>query len=201
MGATKSGRGRARNFATVVYLDSAPEEWYEILTELKIPAFVSPYHDKDINPTGEEKKPHFHIMIMFEGVKTTEQAQEVFDKIGGVGLEVVNSLRGYARYLCHLDNPEKTQYNTEEVRSLCGADYISAIGLAIDKYTAIRELMEFVSNNCIYSYAELLEYCAVHRQDWFRRLCDNGTYVIKEYIKSKYWKDNCENITKDDEIE
>ncbi|MGN0539435.1 MAG: replication protein [Candidatus Fimenecus sp.] len=189
-----SGRGRTRNFATVIYLDSAPENWYDILVELKVPAFVSPYHDKDKNPTGEDKKPHFHVMLMFEGVKTKEQAEEMFNKIGGVGCEIVNSLRGYARYLCHLDNPEKTQYNTEEVRSLCGADYISCIGLAIDKYTAIRELMDFVANNCIYSYAELLEYCATHRQDWFSCLCDNGTYVLKEYIKSRYWKDSCDGL-------
>lgn len=195
-----AGRGRTRNFATVIYLDSAPEDWYEKLVELKIPAFVSPYHDKDKNPTGEDKKPHFHVMIMFEGVKTQEQALEAFVQIGGVGLEVVNSVRGYARYLCHLDNPEKEQYSIEEVRSLCGADYLSVIGLAIDKYTAIREMMEFVVNNAVYSYADLLDYCAIHRQDWFRCLCDNGSYVMKEYIKSSYWKATAK-LHKEDEFE
>lgn len=185
-----SGRGRTRNYATVIYLDSAPEDWYERLVECKVPAFVSPYHDNDVNPTGEPKKPHFHVMIMFEGVKTSEQAQEVFDQIGGVGCEIVNSVRGYARYLCHLDNPEKTQYDTEQVRSLCGADYFGVICLPKDKYTAIREIIEFVKNNEIFSYAELLDYCSVHRQDWFICLCDNGTYVVKEYIKSYTWVDD-----------
>lgn len=191
MAEKKSGRGRTRNFATVVYEESAPENWYQELSELKVPAFVSPYHDIDKNPTGEDKKPHYHVMIMFEGVKTTDQAKEIFDKIGGVGCEVVNSLRGYARYLCHLDNPEKAQYKPDDVRCLCGADYITVIGLPTDKYTAIRELMDFVGLNNISSYAELLEYCAANRMDWFRCLCDNGTYVMKEYIKSKYWQNKC----------
>ena len=178
---------RTRNYATVIYPESAPALWRDILSDMLIPAFISPYHDKDINPTGEPKKPHYHVMIMFDSVKTVEQAREVFEKIGGVGCEVVNSLRGYARYLCHLDNPEKAQYSTDEVAMLCGADYISVIGLVTDKYKAIKDIMYFCKENGIFSYSDLLEYCAENRYDWYRVLCDNGTFVIKEYLKSKYW--------------
>ena len=179
---------RVRNFATVVYPESAPENWQEILAEQFIPAFISPLHDKDINPTGEPKKPHYHVMIMYEGKKSDEQAKEVFDKIGGVGCERVASIRGYSRYLCHLDNPEKAQYNPEQVRCLCGADYTATIGLATDKYKAIREMLEYCRDNCIYDYASLLEYASMERYDWFRVLCDCGTVVIKEYLKSKTWR-------------
>lgn len=51
-----TGRGRTRNFGTVVYPESAPENWQTILSELCIPCFISPLHDKDINPDGETKK-------------------------------------------------------------------------------------------------------------------------------------------------
>ena len=92
---TKSrGTGRTRNYATVVYPESAPPDWLAIAGELKIPCFISPLHDKDLNPTGEQKKPHHHVMIMFEGVKTREQVAEIFDQIGGVGVEVIQSVRG-----------------------------------------------------------------------------------------------------------
>lgn len=185
-----NGRGRTRNYATIVYPDSAPENWQEILSDQLVPAFISPFHDKDLNPDGKEKKPHWHVMIMYEGVKTIEQASEVFDKIGGVGCEVVQSLRGYSRYLCHLDNPEKHQYSSEQVRSLCGADYAGSIGLVTDKYKAIGEMIDFCVEFNIISYSELLEYCRMNRFDWFRVLCDNGTVVMKEYLKSKSWTDN-----------
>ena len=184
-----SGAGRTRNFATVVYPESAPENWQTILGEHCVPAFISPLHDKDINPTGEQKKEHYHVLIMFEGVKTLEQAKEIIDSIGGVGVEKVNSLRGYARYLCHLDNPEKEQYNTSDVRSMAGADYMGVIGLAIDRYVAIGEMMDYCELNNVVSYAELLRYCRSERFDWFRVLCDSGTFVIKEYLKSKRWTD------------
>lgn len=181
--------GRTRNFATVVYPDSAPDDWQEILSDQHIPAFISPLHDKDVNPTGEEKKPHYHVMIMFENVKTREQAQAVFDSIGGVGLEVVQTIRGYARYLCHLDNPEKTQYPQEEVRCLAGADYPGIIGLAIDKYKAVGEMMDFCRKYQVYSFAQLAIYTKENRFDWFRILCDSGSVVMKEFLKTIRWED------------
>lgn len=182
-----SGRGRTRNYATVVYPDSSPSNWQDILSDQFVPAFISPLHDQDLNPDGEKKKPHWHVLIMFEGVKTTEQASEIFEKISGVGCEVVQSLRGYSRYLCHLDNPEKYQYNVENVKSLCGSDYTATIGLVTDKYKAIGEMIDFCEENGLDSYSELLKYCRTNRFDWFRVLCDNGTIVMKEYLKSKAW--------------
>lgn len=179
--------GRYRGFATVVYPESAPDNWLDTIREAKIPVFVSPLHDKDINPTGEPKKPHFHVLVYYEGKKSLEQAREFFESFGGVGCEVVQSLRGYTRYLCHMDNPEKFQYSADDVQCFGGADFIGTIGLPIDKYKSIREMMEYCQRCGIYSYSELLEYASAMRSDWFRVLCDNGTVVMKEYLKSRYW--------------
>lgn len=193
----KGGSGRTRNFASVVYPESAPENWQNILAEMCIPCFISPLHDSDTNPDGETKKPHHHVMLMFDSVKTVEQAEEVFKQIGGVGREVVQSARGYARYLCHLDNPEKHQYSPEDVISYGGADYITTIGLVTDKYKAIGEIIDFCEVNDVHSYAELLVWCRGNRFDWFRVLCDNGTFVVKEYLKSRTWTDKQESVVQD----
>lgn len=202
----KSGRsygtGRTRNYATVVYQESAPDNWQLILADLCISAFISPYHDMDKNPDGEPKKPHWHVMIMFDTVKTREQAREIFDKIGGVGCEVIASLRGYARYLCHLDNPDKHQYNKDDVTSLSGADYVRTIGLTSDKYIALDEMMEFCMVNNIYSYSELCNYARVNRPfDWFRVLSDCGTYMMSTFLRDRYFmrheKTRPENIPVD----
>ena len=180
---------RTKNFATVVYPESCPENWLEVLGELLIPCFVSPLHDKDFNPNGEPKKPHFHVLFRFDGVKTLEQVKEILPKIGGVGCEPVNSIRGYARYLCHLDNPEKAQYDTAKVRCFCGADYIDTVNLITDKYKVITEILDYCDQNKIYSYRNLVQYCRVNRPEWFRVLCDNGSYVVLEYLKSAQWTD------------
>lgn len=194
MAEKKSSRiSRTRNYATVIYPESAPDNWQDILSEQFIPSFVSPLHDRDINPTGELKKAHYHVIIMFDSVKTIEQAREVFKLIGGVGCEAVKSIRGYARYLCHLDNPEKVQYSQSDVRSMCGADYTGIIGLAIDKYKAIGEMIDFCKDENIVSYSDLLEYSRINHFDWFRVLCDCGTLVMKEYLKSRSWTQDRED--------
>lgn len=185
----KNSIKRTRNYACIVYPESAPSDWQEILTQQFVPAFISPLHKDDVNPTGEKKKEHYHVMIMFDSVKTSEQAKELFNKIGGVGCDIIQSTRGYARYLCHLDNPEKAQYNVDEVLCLCGADYVGIIGLATDKYKALAEMQEFCDIHDVISFSLLVKYARVHRSDWYRILCDCGSIFMREYLKSKKWSD------------
>lgn len=196
----KKSSSRARNFACMVYPESAPENWIDILSDLKIPAYISPLHENDIDPQNQKKKAHYHVMVMFEGMKSDDQVKEIFEKINGVGFERVNSIRGYARYLCHLDNPEKAQYNIEDVLSLAGSDYLSVISLPSDKYNAIGEMMDHCTRNQIISYAQLLMYCREYRFDWFKILCDSGTFVMKEFLKSYKWElDSLQNSDYDSE--
>lgn len=178
---------RTRNYATVIYTESASENWLEILESLMVQTFISPYHDKDTNPGGEIKKPHYHVLMMYDSVKTKEQAKENFDKIGGVGCEIVNSTRGYARYLCHLDNPDKFQYDINDVRSLCGADYMSTISLLSDKYQIIGEMQDFCERYEVTSFYLLCNYARKNRSDWYRILCDGSGYYMKEYLISRQW--------------
>lgn len=188
MSTKENATRRVRTWATVVYPESAPDNWMQLLGEKCIPVMISPLHENDINPTGEPKKPHYHVLFNFDGKKSADQMREYVDLISGVGLEAVGSTRGYARYLCHLDNPEKAQYSPSDVKCYGGADYMAIIGLAIDKYVAIKDMMDFCDQNNIVSYAQLLRYCSAERMDWFRVLCDNGTVVMKEFLKSKTWE-------------
>lgn len=178
---------RTRNFACVVYKESSPDNWLDILKEQFVPCFVSPYHDSDINPDGTIKKPHWHVLIMFDSVKTVEQAKAIFDLIGGVGCEKVNSLRGYARYLCHLDNPEKHKYNIENVIALCGADYSDIISLTSDKYAVVNDMINFCEKYNITSFYVLSLYAYRNVESWKRALTDNCAIFMKEYLKSKTW--------------
>ncbi len=181
--------GRTRNYATVVYPESAPENWLDILSSAHVPAMVSPLHDQDTNGTGEtKKKPHYHVLVTFDNVKTSEQASDLMKSFGGVGCERVQSARAYARYLCHLDNPEKAQYSIDDVRSFGGADYRMLIGTAFDKAKSIREMIDYIEENDVTCWADLMRYASNERSDWFDTLINSGAYVTKEYIKSRTWK-------------
>lgn len=179
---------RSRNFASIVYPESAPKNFKSIMEDYHVPTLISPLHDEDRNGDGTLKKPHYHILVLFDGVKTLEQVKEIFDAIGGVGIEIVKNVRSYARYLCHLDSDDKVKYDIDDVISLSGADYQNMINLAKDKYTAIGEMIEYCIDNHITSYATLLLYAKETRQDWFKVLCDNGSLTILSFLKARVWE-------------
>lgn len=181
------GGGRSRTWATVVYKDSALPNWQDVLRDMAIPCFISPYHDKDENSDKTPKKPHWHVLFMFDGVKSKDQIKDICDTLRSVGQENVGSTRGYARYLCHLDNPEKVQYDLSEVIVLGGADYREVIGLPSDKYIAIDEMMDFCDKYNVNSLYALMKYAKNHRENWKRVLTDSGAYIMREWLTSRKW--------------
>lgn len=184
----RSSCPRTRNYACVIYPDSVPDNWHEIIDSWHVPVFVSPLHDQDFNPTGEHKEAHWHVMLMFDNVKTEAQARELFAQINGKGCEVIKSIRSYARYLCHLDNPEKSRYPVDKVLSFSGADYLECISSLADKVDGIKAIQHIVDLNDVISYWDL---CLILENDFpelFRLLVLSTTLHIKEYIKSRFWR-------------
>lgn len=179
--------GRTRNFTTIVYPESAPENWMEILGELFIPSLVSPLHDRDTNPTGECKKAHYHVILMFENVKTVEQVKAIVEQFGGVGCEKVNSLRGVARYLCHMDNPEKFRYDESEIKQFCGVDYRALVDLASDIDEAAEEILDFCELHQITSYAHIRRIVREDKPEWAQALRQRTLY-ISTILKSLQWE-------------
>lgn len=56
---------KGRIWASVGYPESLPTDWKDKLIETGLQIAISPLHDKDINPTGEVKKPHYHFIFWF----------------------------------------------------------------------------------------------------------------------------------------
>lgn len=180
---------RNRNFATIIYPDSAAKDWQEQLAALHVPVLISPLHDRDVNPDGEHKKAHRHILIMYPNPKDYDtQVKPIFQKIGAVGRESVSSTRGYARYLCHLDNAEKAQYDPKDIIALGGADYSAITRLQSDVRQATMDIMRWCSTNQIYSLAELLDYAAEKQPEWFDVLSTQRCYIVTQYLKALVWE-------------
>lgn len=175
---------RQRNFACIVYPDSAPPNWITIIADLKVPAFISPLHEYDVNPDGELKKPHYHIMLMFEGKKSEEQWNYYKSLFGGIGSEIILSKKAYARYLCHLDNPEKHQYSKADVISLCGADYDEVIKGWYNRDQVSREIICYIRENHILTYNQVVDYAMFNNDAWYSYLMDHSLFV-KEYLRGR----------------
>lgn len=184
----KSASQRTRNWSFVIYPgDSAPDDWEEKLKSLNVKGHVSPLHT-DINPDETEKKPHRHVLLMFEGVKSYEQVKQITDSLNAPHPQYVQSKIGMARYLCHLDNPEKKQYLPEEVINLGGADYFETIATAADLDRTISEMEQWCDDNGVFSYAGLSRYARLYRPEWTRALRHRCTVHMKAYLQASQWE-------------
>jgi hypothetical protein len=184
------GQGRTRGFNLIVYPESAPENWRSILDELHIAWVESPLHDLDVNPDGEVKKAHYHVTLIFDSVKDIEQVKEITDLLNGPHPQKCNSIRGSIRYMVHMDNPEKYQYDKSKIIAHGGADVAELLKPSnSERYSLIAEMMTFCDENEITEFVDLTKYAIQYRfDDWFPLLCDSAAYVIGQYLKSKRFK-------------
>lgn len=177
---------RARGFAFVLYPESAPENWREIIDSFHIKWAESPLHCFDVNETGEVKKPHWHIVLAFDDVKSIKQVTELISPLNGTIPIILNSIKGMVRYFAHLDNPEKYQYPVDQIIGHGGMDVADLLRLSASaRYNVIRKICEYVAAADITEFYQLMDYAAdYHSEDWYPVLCDSASYVVNQYIKS-----------------
>ena len=187
---------RKRDFAFLLYPESVNSKWKQILSDLKVPVFWI-LHDKDTivdEETGKTilKKPHYHVMLMFENPRFETTAQNICIQCGGNGhLESITSKRGYARYLTHIDDSEKYRYSSNDVVCLGGADY-NAISMSLTDIKNVEDnILIDVINYCkmsnIIAYCQLIDYCIEEKREWLSFLRSPNGRIVRDYIKSHYW--------------
>lgn len=177
---------RARGFAFVLYPESAPENWRSIIDDFHVQWAESPLHCFDTNETGEVKKPHWHIVLNFDSVKTPDQVKKLIEPLNSTIPIILNSVKGMVRYFAHLDNPEKYQYPVDQIIGHGGMDVADLLRLSASaRYSVIRKICEYVAAADITEFYQLMDYAAdYHSEDWYPVLCDSASYVVNQYIKS-----------------
>lgn len=185
----KSGNGpdRVRLWSAVVYPESAPEGWRDILDDLHIEWVEGPLHDRDVDGNGEVKKPHWHILFLFEGPKSFEQVRAITDELHAPIPQRCHSARGAVRYMAHLDSPHKAQYNPSDIIGHGGADVADLLRpTASQRYELIAEMMQWIVAEDITEMEDVLVYAAQNRkEDWWPLLCDSCAYVVGAMLKSR----------------
>lgn len=177
---------QSKRWLFVFYPDSVPGDWNRIIGEWQCECLVSPLHDRDVNPDGTLKKPHWHGIIRFEKALNAREAMEFISELRGpIPMIPAGSTRSCARYLVHLDNPEKFQYDKTDVLEFGGWSWSEACMNEDETLSIIGEMMDWCDETGCVSFAVLLKFARLHKPEWFRALCKNSTYVMKEYLKSQ----------------
>ena len=112
-------------------------------------------------PEKDETKEHWHIMANWGSLKNPKEMQSYLKALGLVPFpQEPQSWGGYARYLTHMDSPEKIQYAPSDVVVFGGAkDYLALCQTIGDKddYIAAHAVAieELIDTYNIESYKQL----------------------------------------------
>ena len=183
---------KKRNWAFVLYPESAPKDWREQLQLTGLQCAVSPLHDRDVNPTGEPKKPHYHVILTYSGPTAYNVVKALTNgKLGQTIPQPLEQVRGYYRYLTHADNPEKAQYSAAEIETINGFDIRDFVEMTKSEVTRYkRELLAFIRDNDLMEYADLLDVLLDGGEataDLFE-VASNHILFLTKYIASRRYK-------------
>lgn len=179
-----------RSWAFVMYPDSMPDNWEEIISSTGLPMAISPLHDKDINPTGEVKKPHYHVICYYENSTTYNNVKtNVCDLLNATIPQKLESIRGMFRYHIHLDNPEKYQYDDRDRKLYNGFDIDLANKLTrSETLKMLLQVYTFCNDNNIYEYSDLVNILKDSDMIQMLDVITFNTLPIKTFLESKRYK-------------
>lgn len=175
---------KKRNWGAVVYPESAPEDWKEILKLKGISWACSPLHDKDVNPTGEKKKEHYHIILTFPGPTSDNVVNQIMKELNQPIAIALESVRGYYRYFVHKDNPEKYQYDEKDIEVYNGFDVCDILN-AFEVFQSMKLIQSIIQENMIIEYCELMDYLLSTDQNDLWNVACSHTLYFNSYISSK----------------
>lgn len=185
---------RATTFTCLVYPDSSPSNWLVRLEGLHLQSAVSPLHDRDLlsDGSGEYKKPHYHVVLVYNSLKSYRQVMADFDFFGGVypssekGFEYecrVRHLPAMLRYLCHLDDLSKAQYSPKDVVTFGGLVYEDAIQDSGSFSRDVGYICDFAIQNDIRNFSQLVFMVKSEQPNWFPVLI-RFSYFIRCFLSS-----------------
>jgi hypothetical protein len=181
-----NGSGRTRNWVCAIYPESAPDNWRDIINEQHIQWVESPLHDKDIDGEGEPKKAHWHILLLYRGVKTFEQVRELTDSVNAPPPQKCHDTRGTVRYMSHQDDPKKYQYDKNAVVAHGGADLMVLCAPSKGEIYEIKcQIEEYICEHGITEYSILLDRLRVDGLRDMHEIAQANTIYCNAYISSK----------------
>lgn len=187
---------KSKYFCALLYPDSKTYDVDKIikaLSEEHLTFAVSPIHDNDVEEDGSKKKAHYHLLLAYSSATTLNNIRLWF-KVCGLPESDLHSVRvcasgvGYYRYLTHKDNPEKAQYNSNDIRVFNDSDELfkKFSKSSSDKIDDLVHIFQIVDELNTISFHNLVQYLMLNERDLFKLLTTSSALAIcvKEYQRS-----------------
>lgn len=154
---------------------------------MHIPFIISPLHDKDLKQDGTTKKPHYHVIVRFRSKKSFKQVKEaICDPLGGPHPQPVFDFPMMVRYLVHLDDPEKAQYEIEDIEVYGNIDVKQYLYNHQEyQMEILKDILNFCEVYNITEYSTICNYARDERPSWFPYVTRIFRSTIDSYVRSQ----------------
>lgn len=172
-----------RHWNFLAYPDSLPEDWIDRLIDTHLPIYISPLHENDVFADGTQKKPHYHVIVSFDGPTTQNNVIKHITQPLNQPIPVVClSLKGSFDYFTHEHDPDKAPYNEEEILFLSGAskELIDKESLVQDAWDQIITL---TINKNIKTFRQLVFETRALGNSIINSVVTNNVLFWKEFLK------------------
>lgn len=190
---------RSNKWAFLLYQESAPANYLEVLESMHVPFVLSPWHDKDINKeTGEFKKSHKHGAFFFDSLKSYKQVSELIkNKLNGPAhVEAVQSPKGLFDYFTHAENKIKTQYDVNDIEVGCGFN-LDKFLVEMNQNEFMNEVVDIIEQNDFTEFEELVWFARTNHTPLLGLIIEH-TYFFAKYLDSRRCNPQRNNIMKED---
>lgn len=185
---------KKRNWTFVLYPESAPSDWIERLKLSGLMAAISPLHDKDLNPTGEAKKAHHHVLLVYSGPTTYNAVAKFTASLNATVPQALESVRGMYRYFSHKDNPEKYQYDERDIIAVNGFNIADLVELTKSEVNALKmQILAIIRDVGITEYSGLIDFLTDNEMFAECDVAFNNTLFFNTYITSRRFAEQRES--------
>lgn len=187
---------KSKYFCCILYPDCSTYDVDKVIKSLAkehLTFALSPIHDRDVEDDGSLKKGHYHLLLAYSSATTLNNIRGWLNACGMPKSEL-HSVRicasgvGYYRYLTHKDNPEKAQYDDNDIRVFndCDELFKKFSKTASEKIDDLVRIFQIVDELNTISFHSLLQYLMLNERDLFKMLTSSSALAIcvKEYQRS-----------------
>lgn len=170
---------KARCWQFLLYPESCNPEFIKYMYDSGLKGAISPLHDSDLRDDGTLKKSHYHVILLFNGGRTEQAVKEIVQEINVANniIQKVNDKQARFEYLTHKNNPEKYQYNPEDIIFINAHSY----DFIDEDY---RCILDYIDDNKIKSIVGLLKALRKENNNRLIKYVSNNTYYVQTYLRA-----------------
>lgn len=180
---TKINYDYNRNYTLILYPEDITHMYALTIIQQKYD-YVMILHNKDVLKSGEPKKEHYHVVIHF---KSARYKKAVAKELGIEENYITGcDLKAQLRYLIHIDDKDKYQYEIDEVKGTLKKLFLDYIEVNRKNMSIeIKEIIQGIEENKILTIKELMLWG-----------CENGyidiilknSYIFTKLLERKLFK-------------